>query len=262
MAIENLAACRPHAISFVLGCICILLVSPSMGHADFITDPDRYCSAGSDQYKTEDTVTGGNLWVNDVTLTIATVPTPQSYVASDCYGDFDPGDSGWENETSALDQIFGDGAGFDPLLYLDKTGEDSDDIGLGGITFVVEHTSGGVDGAVGYWTVTWTDSNGIVPQNLPITVDFALLLNGGNNNAAYLLTNVLLPISPTYGTGTFDIQFLNQSGKNEPTISHLTLAGRLVSTPRIIEVPEPTSAAIFGSGLLGLLALRRRLIIG
>jgi hypothetical protein len=83
-------------------------------------------------------------------------------------------------------------------------------------------------------------------------VDFVLLLNGGNNNAAYLLTSVLLPSSPNSGSGTFDIQFLNGGGQ-QPGISHVTLAGRVGSGPQTrVSVPEPGSVALFGLGLVGL----------
>lgn len=241
------------AIAVVIACVGALGAFPSVGHATFAPSANRYCSAGGNLSNTADTVPGSLLSVNDVTLKIGAAP--QS-TASDCYGDFDPGNSSPTNETNALNAIFGAISGPNHLTYLDATGSASDPTGLGGITFVVG-TTGGKDGAPGTWTVTWTDTNGSAPQNLPLTVDFVVLLNGGNNNAAYLLSSVFLPLGPTTGTGTFDIQFLN-NGDKQPTISHLTFAGRIVSTQRTLEVPEPATWTMFGAGLLGLWGFRRR----
>src|SRR5262245_51479757 len=141
------------------------------------------------------------------------------------------------------------------LYHLDGTGQSPSATGLGGITFLVGSSTGDDEGT---WTVTWADSNSSTPENLPIYVDLVLLLNGGNNNAAYLLSNVLLPASPTSGSGTFDIQFLNSSLRNQPDISHLTLAGRIAARPEINRIPEPTSMALYGAGLLSLSLIGRR----
>lgn len=248
---------RLRGISLLVLACCLGVPQPA--HADLEIDPIRYCSAGSNATITSDSNPGSLLSVSDVTLTI-TGPAPQ-YTSTDCYGDFGIQSQSEANETSALNAIFGATSGSDQLFYLDKHNSDNSSApasstGLGGITFVVE-TSGGSNGAPGSWTVTWTDTNGLLPQNLPITVDLAILLMGGNNMAAYLLSNVLLPVSPTSGSGLFDIQFLNRGGQ-QPTISHLTLAGRIVPTTEIIEVPEPTSAMMFGAGLFTLWTFGRR----
>jgi len=240
--------------------VLMLSVLPQTAAADLIVNPNNYCSAGANQSNTSDTAPGSLLSVNNLTLSVSG-PAPQ-YTASDCYGSFDSGNSSPTNETAALNNIFGDISGPDQLLYLDKHNYDNTDApnsitGLGGITFVIQ-TTGGLNGAPGIWTLVWTDANGTTPSNLPLIVDLAFLLNGGNNNAAYLLTNVLLPVSPALGTGSFDIQFVNRGGQ-QPTISHLLVAGRIVSNPTTtVEIPEPATTTMFGSGLLGMWAFWRR----
>jgi hypothetical protein len=240
------------AAAFLLGCAGASLAFAQASHADLIVNSNRYCSTGANPSNTADTVPGSLLSVNDLSLKIGST----QYGASNCYGAFDPGNASPANETIALNTIFGAMTGPSQLTFLDATGSDNNSAGLGGITFVVG-TLGGANGAPGTWTVTWTDSNGAAGSNLPLMVDLAILLSGGNNNAAYLLSSVLLPLSPTSGSGTFDIQFLNNGGR-QPTISHLTLAGRIIPTPTLLKIPEPTTMALFTCGLIGLGLLSRR----
>lgn len=237
------------AVAVIAACVSALIVFPTRGHALLIST-SKYCSAGSNNQIVADTVLGSLLSLSDADLKIGST----TYTPSNCYGDFDPGNSNAVTETGALNDIFGGLSDPIKLYHLDGSGQTASATGLGGITFVVGTTLGDDEGT---WTVTWTDSNSSAPANLPLYVDLALLLNGGNNNAAYLFSSVLLPVSPATGSGAFNIQFLNNGG-NQPNISHLTLAGRIGSTPRIIEVPEPASLMMFGAGLLGLWIVGRR----
>jgi len=151
-------------------------------------------------------------------------------------------------ETANLNTAFGT-AGF---VYLDE--KDAAGQTLSGISFVV--TAPLINS--GAWTVTWTDTNGAVPLNLPITIDFEIGLFGGNVGAGYFFDNVLLPVSPNSGTGTFDINFTNHGGQ-QPGLSHLTLTGgnaMHIDPPTL--VPEPLSLVILGTGLLGIAFVRRR----
>lgn len=256
------------------GVVCGLIALPGVGYADLIVDSNRYCSSGSDPSKTADTSPGSLLSLNDVTL-LTLSSTPSFQRAANCYGAFDAGNSSPANEVNAINEIFGPG-----FSYLDKTGGASNPAGLGGFSWAV-HSRGGTDGALGLWSITWTALSPSLLSGLPLSLDLAVLLMGGNNNAVYLLTGVLIPAGPGLGFGTFDIQFFNGSAKcqqtdtakksgdrkvkekdkdkgchpQQPSISHITLAGRLTET---IEVPEPSSLALFGAGILGLWMVRRR----
>lgn len=278
---ERIGVVWLRAVAAGVACVGAVLTVPSSGHADFMVDSNRYCGAGTDSLITGDTVPGSLLSLNDVTLTISSPPDPQ-FKASNCYGDFDTQNSGINAQTDAVNAIFGASSGPNQLVFLAKheEGEPSSSgssDGLDGIVFEIL-TDGGEDGAAGTWTISWKDTNGSDPANLPLLVDLVALLKGSDNSAAYLLSSVLLPLSPTTGEGSFDIEFFINGGKQcedsdyhqydgykkkekecdtkQPSLSHLTLFGRIVS--RTIEVAEPATMTMFGVGLMGLWTLRRR----
>jgi hypothetical protein len=178
---------------------------------------------------------------SDVSLTIAST----TYTPSKCGDSVNNGDP--TQETANMNTSLGT-TGF---VYLDKS-DDASGAGIGGITFVV--TAPGTSS--GSWTVTWTDTNGAVPLNLPIKLDLEVGLFGGSTGADYLLTGVTLPAVPNTGTGSFDITFTNRGGQN-PDLSHLTLTGGN-ATGTTTPAPEPLSISLLGAGLVGLGAVRRR----
>jgi hypothetical protein len=257
----------------------------SFPNAAVAVSSNMYCSDGPNGSTNSDT-SSHSLSTGDVKLWTGSLQS-----ASDCYGDFDPGNSSPSNEVAKINEIFGDVSGPKQLVYLDKTGAASSPTGLDGIRFTVE----AIGGSSGLWFIAWEDTNGSSPSNAPLMVDLVVLLVGGNHSAAYLLSGLLVPFSPGLTFGTFEIEFpagnslLNgrcrdgeyeydskhkknsKDHKNkkhkkkhkkeykdcdkDPELSHLLLAGRL-SPPT--QIPEPSTTALFGAGLLGLWMFRRR----
>ncbi len=178
----------------------------------------------------------------DVSLTIAAT----TYSPTTCANNVNNGNP--TQETANLNTAF-----HTNFVYLDKTGDTGKKFSGIDFTVTAPPTNSGT------WTVAWVDTNGATPLNLPITIDLEIGLFGGNNGAGYFFDNVLLPISPSSGTGMFGINFTN-NGNQQPALSHLTLTGGNAAHvgPPPVEAPEPASLAILGLGLATLGFVRRR----
>jgi len=176
----------------------------------------------------------------DINLTI----NGTTYNPTSCATDVQTGANNPTAETTAMNTAFGGG-----LTFLAK--DDGTSQTVNGIKYTVDTPTGTS------WTVGWTDVNGAAAANLPLIVNFAALINGGNNGDAYLFTNVLLPAPPNNsGSGNFTITFQNVNGTNIPGLSHLTLAGTTVGSPPD-PIPEPMTMALLGLGIVGLGAAKR-----
>ena len=142
------------------------------------------------------------------------------------------------------------GAGWNSLL--------KDDVGIAGdgvgSYLGVDFALGPVAGKDGIWTLSWTDNGTNV---LPLTLDLAAVLKGSSKFDGYLFSGLNFADTPASGTGTWDINFLNNGG-NVPDLSHFSL---YVRGGEPTKVPEPATLALFGLGLVSISfasALRRR----
>ena len=117
--------------------------------------------------------------------------------------------------------------------------EGSADTGtIDGVTFTLSADAAGGNVTDGTWTLSREETG---TPGLPITLDIAGVLKASPGYATYLFLEQTFTSDPLTGEGDFEITFNNN-------LDNLSIA----------IVPEPTTLALVGLGLAGLIITRRR----
>lgn len=146
---------------------------------------------------------------------------------------------------------------YNDWVYITRAENSSPSSGtLGNIKFELSNDSIGEN--AGSWTLTWTDTNGTIPLNLPMLVDLAIALKGGSGQSgggiAYYIFEDFGLIAPSGSSATGTFNLLIKQGLSFEAL----LARDLREKTPPEEVPEPTILGLIGLGLLGLAYSRRR----
>lgn len=169
--------------------------------------------------------------------------------------------NGGNTSGSLLSAAFG-GVDFTRIA---KLGEGPDPAFLG-IGFTLTATGAVSESKSGTWTLSWTGG--------PANLDFVFAIHASNRTGSFLFDDVPL-VANTSGTGTWEIEWLNNGGQ-VPGFSNLTVwarqgGGTVPCTGQDCEaepctgpncgpaqVPEPSTLSLLGLGALALAARVRR----
>jgi len=141
------------------------------------------------------------------------------------------------------------------LGRLDSSSGDFTSSPLSGLGATLAGT--GLGSTSGTWTLTENLNLGAAWNVLAIEI------NAGSHGLLYdenpvgLLTSACNTLGTTYTcTGNWDTSDILVGKGNHPELSHIDLYGS--DPPRPDSVPEPSTLALFGAGLAGVFAMRRR----